>query len=90
MPKTEKEILLFISEKVEKLDEKIHSIDKTLSKNTVLLDEHMRRTELAEDKLDTFEERIGPALDAYKFVATCFKLCVGIATIVGIYYKWVK
>ena len=90
MQDDDRKLLSEINVKIDKMSEKVHDIDKTLLKNTMSLDEHMRRTEVNEHKLDIFEDKIGPALDAYKFVATCFKISVGIAAIIGIYYKFRK
>jgi len=41
----------------EKLDTRIDSMDQTLTRNTVILDEHVRRTSLLEDD---FRTRIPP------------------------------
>lgn len=88
--KNEKELLLGLHEKVDGLVDKVHSIDITVIKNTASLDEHMRRTTANEEKLDIFEEKIAPALDAYKFLAICLKISVPIFTILGVYYKYFK
>lgn len=85
--KDEKELLLDLGAKVDNLIEKVHSIDITVAKQHVSLEDHMRRTEANEEKLSIFEEEIAPALDAYKFVATFFKILIPLATLVAIYYK---
>ena len=77
-----------LENKVDTISEKVHSIDNRVLKNTISLDEHMRRTELNEEKLSIFEDKIIPALDAYKFVALCFKIVVPITTIVAICFKY--
>lgn len=87
MAKTEIELLIDISEKVDIVCEKVHSLDITVAKQEVNLQDHMRRTEINEERLELFENKIAPALDAYKFIATLFKIAVGVATIAGIYYK---
>lgn len=88
MPKTEKDLLINISEKVDDVQEKIHSIDLTLLKNTIALEEHMRRTENIEKEHEFFKEEIKPALNAYKIMLFLTKAAVPIATGFGIYYKY--
>jgi hypothetical protein len=85
---SDKEILLNISEKVDNLVEKVDSIENSTIKNTLSLDEHMRRTNINEEKLEVFEEKIAPALEAYKFVATGVKWLIPIFTLLGICYEY--
>jgi len=40
-----------IENKVDKLDDKVNHIDKTLATNTQSLRDHMRRTQILEDRL---------------------------------------
>ena len=88
MAKTEKEILVDISDKVDELKDRIHSIDVTVAKQEVNLQDHMRRTVINEEKLDMFEDKIAPALDAYKFIATFCKVLTGAAIIIGAWFKF--
>jgi 2C-methyl-D-erythritol 2,4-cyclodiphosphate synthase len=90
MDNDEKKLLKSIKAQLNKTEKRLNSIDVTLIKQEINLDTHMKRTELNEQRLEIFEERIGPALDAYKFVATAFKILVGVAAIVGAYMKWAK
>ncbi len=72
--------------KIDNMSEKIHSMDKSLIIYNEHLSTHMRRTELAEKKLDLFEQEIKPALEGYKFVKTALKILVPILiTCIGWY-----
>ena len=86
--KNEKELLLDLGGKIDNLVEKVHSIDITVAKQEINLQDHMRRTAVNEEKLEIFENKIAPALDAYKFVFTVFKFIVPVITLLGIYYKY--
>lgn len=88
--RNEKELLIEIVSKVDNLTDKVHSIDITVAKQEINLDEHMRRTVANENRLEIFEEKIAPALDSYKFIATCVKWSVPIFTIMGVWYKYFK
>lgn len=97
MPKTEKELLEFINDKIDSIDgkvtslnDKVHSIDNTVSLQQQNLREHMRRTALNEQHLKIFEKRVAPALDAYKFVATCLKICIPLLAAAEIYFKYFR
>lgn len=81
MEKQQLDLLIGLDEKISTIDGKVHSIDITVAKQEVNIREHMRRTEINETRLELFEERVAPALDAYKFMATLFKVLIGLATI---------
>lgn len=49
-----------ISEKIDNLDIKLNDIDKTLAVNTQSLQEHMRRTQLAEQSIEKLADQIVP------------------------------
>jgi hypothetical protein len=46
--------------KVDKLDERLDGVDKILVKQQVILDEHMRRTEINEKGLKLMQEQLHP------------------------------
>ena len=85
---SDKEILLDIKEKVEKLNDEMHDMNVILVKQEVNLKDHMERTSINEKKLELFEDKIAPALDAYKFIATLLKFIIPIATVVGVYLQY--
>jgi hypothetical protein len=43
------------SKRLEEIAEKLHTIDKTLERNTALLGEHIRRTENLEERVKPLE-----------------------------------
>lgn len=47
-----------IDVKFEKLDERLLSIDKTLERNTVSLEEHMRRTSILEEQIKPISKHV--------------------------------
>jgi uncharacterized membrane protein (DUF106 family) len=52
--------LVRIEEKMDEFNEKLHSIDKTLERNTVSLEEHMRRSALNEEAIELLKEEFKP------------------------------
>jgi len=54
--------------KLDKLDERIDSVDKTLIKNTSSLEEHMRRTELLETDLAPIKTHVAQVSGVLKFL----------------------
>ena len=55
-----------IEDKIDKVVAHLGSIDVTLAKQSVILDEHIRRTNLIEDKLDPIEEHVSSVRNAFK------------------------
>ena len=74
---TEKELLFRVIDDISSVKEKMHSIDKTLIKQNVDLELHMKRSQAAEDRLDLFEGEIKPAIEAYKNVESYGKFAFG-------------
>ena len=64
-----------ILDKLDKLDDRLNSIDKTLVKQEENLAEHMRRTNILEKKLEPVEDHV-------KFVKNMGKL-IGFLGIIG-------
>ena len=62
--------------KLDKIEERLGSIDKTLVKQEENLAEHMRRTELLETKMEPVEDHV-------KNVNFLFKIMAGVVAIVG-------
>jgi hypothetical protein len=64
---------------------KLHDIDKTLVKQEENLKEHMRRTELAEKRLDAIEQDLRPVKKHIARLDGVAKFLGFIALIVGIF-----
>lgn len=54
--------------KLDKLDDRLDSVDKTLVRNTVSLEDHIRRTELLEQALKPVQQHITMLQGALKLV----------------------
>jgi hypothetical protein len=65
---TEKELLLLLHEKVDKISDNIHEIEKVQVKQELGLSEHIRRTEIAEERLDVIEQEVKPILSGLSFL----------------------
>lgn len=59
-----------IEEKLDKVVEKIGNIDVTLAKQSVILDEHVRRSNLLEAKMLPLEKHVAVVNGALKFLGT--------------------
>ena len=50
--------IVYIQGKVDRIDERLDNIDKTLAVNTRLLDDHIKRTNLLEDKMGHVDKHV--------------------------------
>lgn len=66
-----------VLDKLDKIDEKQGDMGKVLARNTATLEEHVRRTNILEDKVD----RVESCVDKIK---GSWKLIMVISTVVGI------
>lgn len=88
MEKLDRDHLLSLHEKVDNIKEDITDMKITSAKQEINLLDHMKRTSIAEERLELFEQRVVPALDAFRFISYFIKAIVPIATLIGIYYKY--
>ena len=83
-----KEQLEKIENKIDKLDTRIDNVDVTLAKQSVILDEHTRRSLANEEQVallkKKFDDELGPVKAHVQMVHGAFKLIGLIATIAGI------
>jgi hypothetical protein len=70
-----------IFEKLEKLDEKLNSIDKTLERNTVSLEYHVMRTNQNEELIKALKSDLLPVENHVKYMQGAFKL-LGVLTVI--------
>lgn len=73
-----------IETKIDKLFDKTASIDITLVKQAASLDEHIRRTAMAEENIDMLRSDLKPIQKHVDQVHTIFKFIGLIATVVSI------
>jgi len=71
-----------IFEKLEKLDERLNSIDKTLERNTVSLEYHVMRTNQNEELIKALKSDLLPVENHVKYMHGAFKL-IGVLTAIG-------
>ena len=66
-----------VKKELKEIQKSINNIDITLARQNVSLEEHMRRTELLENKIDPLQAQINQALGAVKFL-TIISVVVGV------------
>lgn len=89
MPKEEHLIQLtqLILTKVDKLDTRQDEMDKTLVRNTVSLEEHMRRTNILEQQIVPIKAHVDFMRIGAAWVAKSVAVITGAAGLVGAIYK---
>ncbi len=75
-----------MEDKLDQVVEKISSIDTTLAKQEVSLSDHIRRTQILEEKLEPVERHVSMVNGIVKFLM----LLSGVATIVAAVLAAVK
>lgn len=81
------EILLILERlegKLDKQQEHIHEIDKTLVRNTASLEEHMKRTEMNEEAIELLREELKPVRTHVNHVEGGIKLIGLVSLILGV------
>lgn len=73
-----------LEEKLDKISEKIATIEVTMERNTGSLEKHMLRTELSERRLEHMEEALKPIVKHVNHVEGAFKLLGMLATVIGV------
>ena len=73
-----------LEEKLDKIDGRLSSIDVTLAKQEVNLQEHMRRTQLNEQAIEKITENLVPINKHVGHVEGAFKVLGMIATAAGV------
>lgn len=71
--------------KLDKIIERLNSIDVTLAVNTESLKDHIKRTELIEQDLKPVKKHIAMVEGALKFIALCGILATIIETIHAVF-----
>lgn len=87
-----KDILKSIEKKVDKVEERLGSIDVTLVKQEENLKEHMRRTELLENQHQLFQDQLEPIkshVDQIKGAGRLIAILGAAATVVGALVQFV-
>lgn len=72
------EILNRIFDKLDQIDDKLQSLDRTQAKQCVVLEDHTRRSLANEKALDTLKEELKPVFFQSKLFSVGWKLLAGI------------
>lgn len=72
-----KDELQYIRAKVDRLDERLDSIDKTLTVNTTSLVEHVKRTNLLEQDMRPIKAHVALVNAAAKVLSVLFSILLG-------------
>jgi predicted nucleic acid-binding Zn-ribbon protein len=70
----EQEMLLKIDTKIDEIKEKLNDHEVILAKQEANIQEHMRRTEISEEKLEKFEKDVKPILEGVSIFKTFAKI----------------
>lgn len=70
-----------LEDKIDKISDDISEVKVTLARNTVSLEEHVRRTNILEDKVEPMRKDIDMAKGAIAFIG----LLATIATIIALF-----
>lgn len=85
MNSNDEKLLDKVADKIEKLDERLDSIDKTLVKQEANLKEHMRRTELLEEDLRPIRRHVNMLEGSLKFLGVVLIVLSIISVFMKIY-----
>ena len=76
-----------LEDKIDKITDKIANIDVTLGKQSVILEEHVKRTNLLEEKLEPIEKHvhmIQGALKLFGLIAMFVAILEGLMKMIGL------
>lgn len=78
---TEKELLLRLHDKVDSISEKIKEVEIIQSKHETNLLTHMKRSDLAETRMEFIENEVKPILQGLSFLKTVAKIAASISSL---------
>lgn len=79
-----------ILDKLEVMDQRLDNIDVTLAKQSVMLDNHIYRTKLAEQNIEILKEDLTPILKKDHMIMGVFRFLGIVATIASFIYTLLK
>lgn len=79
-----------MDDKFDKIQESLQSIDKTLVKQSAQLEEHMRRTELAEESIKELGQALQPMQRHVALVEGGLKAVVAIGGALGLAFSLIQ
>lgn len=78
----EQEMLLKIDTKIDEIKEKLSDHEIILAKQEANIQEHMRRTEVSEKRLEKFEQDVKPVLEGISVFKTIAKIASVVSAVV--------
>lgn len=75
----DKELIIRILDKLDSLDSRLDSIDHTLVRQNITLEDHVKRTNLLEEAIKPLEDNVNYMKGIYKFLGL-IAILVGIAS----------
>lgn len=88
MAKLPEEILLNLDQKMDKVQDKLHSMEKIQIRHEENLKLHMKRSEATEDRLEYIEEEVVPILKDVKWLKTTAAVITTLLTIITLIFKF--
>lgn len=82
MNEFEQELLLKIDTKIDEIKEKLNDHEIILNKQQNNIEEHMRRTDIAEERLENFEKEVKPILEGISGLKTLAKVISFVSVLV--------
>lgn len=79
---TEKELLLKLHDKVDTIRDKISDIEIVQVKHEANLQEHMKRSDMAEERIEFIESEVKPLLQGLSFLKIIAKVATTIGSII--------
>jgi len=80
----DKELMSRVLSKLDKIDDRLNGIDKTLVKQEENLKDHMRRSDLLEQSQGELKEYVKPILKVYTVAWGICKIVAAVALVVGL------
>lgn len=78
----EQELLLKIDTKIDEIKEKLNDHEVILIKQQANIEEHIRRTDVAEERLENFEREVKPILEGISGLKTVAKIVSFVSVLV--------
>jgi hypothetical protein len=78
----EQELLLKIDTKIDEIKEKLNDHEVILIKQQANIEEHIRRTDVAEERLENFEKEVKPILEGISGLKTVAKIVSFVSVLV--------
>jgi hypothetical protein len=79
-----------IDQNLVQLNSKLENIDKTLLRNTISLEEHMKRSDTLEKNFELFKGKVVPILDSFGAIKVLFAIVASLITLIHFFNLFFK